>query len=183
VESELANLEIPETMLNRIQSMEHLIQQAHQGFDAAELVTQRRYDLLGPSGEVIMPHVWEAIIEPGWDITLKPWPEPEPPPEPIPPPLDDSILTLDDILNPKKKNKSKGIHSSHAVSQNPLLIHVGIGGGSKKKTTGKSSGLAGWMSGGTSTKGGTKSLKDDKKLDVAADSQHGASEQGLCIVM
>lgn len=110
--------------------MEHLIQQAHQGFDAAELVSQRRYDLLGPSGDVIMPHVWEAIIEPGWDITLKPWPEPEPPPPPPPEPvlstLDDSILTLDDILNPPKKDKSKGMHyclsRSHDTSQYPLLI-------------------------------------------------------------
>jgi hypothetical protein len=33
-----------------------------------------------------------------------------------------------------------------------------------------------------STKGGGKSLKDDKKPDVAA-TQHGASEQGLCTVM
>lgn len=92
--------------------MENLIQQAHQGFDAAELVMQRRYDLLDPSGEVIMPQFWEAIIEPGWDITLKTWPEPEPPPEPVPPPLDDSILTLDDILNPKHgKDKPKGVYS------------------------------------------------------------------------
>jgi hypothetical protein len=55
------------------------------------------------------------MVEPGWDITLKPWPTPEPPePEPPPPPepemLDENILTLDDILNPKKnaKDKSKG---------------------------------------------------------------------------
>jgi hypothetical protein len=89
-----------------IQGMENMIVQAHQGFDAAELVMQRRYDLLGPSGEVIMPHVWDAIVEPGWDITLKPWPAPEPEPEP-PPPLDDTILTLDDILNPKKSSKDK----------------------------------------------------------------------------
>lgn len=38
------------------------------------------------------------------------------------------------------------------------------------------------MSGGMSTKGGGKSLKDDKKPDVAA-TQHGESDQGSCTVM
>ena len=55
---------------------------------------QRRYDPLGLSDEVIMPHVWDEIVEPSWDITLKSWPSLEPEPEP-PPPLDDTILTLD----------------------------------------------------------------------------------------
>lgn len=81
-----------------------MIVQAHQGFDAVELVMQRRYDLLGPSGEVIMAHVWDAIVEPGWDIILKPWPTPEPEANP-PPPLDDNVLHLDDILNPNKGSK------------------------------------------------------------------------------
>jgi hypothetical protein len=40
------------------QQMETMIVQAHQGFGAAELLMQRRYDLLGPSGEVIMPRAW-----------------------------------------------------------------------------------------------------------------------------
>lgn len=78
-----------------------MIVQAHQGFDAAELVMQRRDDLLGPSGEVIMPHVWDAIVEPGWGITPKGRPKPELEPEP-PSPIDDAIFTLDDILNLKK---------------------------------------------------------------------------------
>jgi hypothetical protein len=116
-----------------LQGMENMIVQAHQGFDAVELVMQRRYDLLGPSGEVIMPHVWDAIVEPGWDITLKPWPAPEPEPEP-PPPLDDTILTLDDILNPKKGSK-KPIRNSQA----------------------RKSGFASWMSGGTSSTSRPKS--------------------------
>ena len=94
------------------QGMEQMIHQAHHGFDAEGLVLQRRYDLLGPSGEVIMPHVWEAIVEPGWDITLKPWPEPEPPPEPTAPPMDDTILTLDDILDPKRSKKGMPIFDS-----------------------------------------------------------------------
>jgi hypothetical protein len=82
-------------------SMEWMIEKAHEGFDAAELVLQR---------EVILPNVWDAIIEPGWDVTLKPWPAPESQPEAIPP-LDDTILFLDDILNEQKiaNGKSKGM--------------------------------------------------------------------------
>jgi hypothetical protein len=113
-----------------MQSMENMIVQAHQGFDAAELVQQRRYDLIGPTGEVIMPQVWDIMVEPGFDITLKPWPtpepaEPEPPPPPEPEMLDENILTLDDILNPKKGAKMPT--------------------GKPKK---KNGGFATWMSGG-----------------------------------
>ena len=123
-----------------MQGMEAMIIQAHQGFDAAELVQQRRYDLIGPSGEVIMSQVWDIMVEPGFDITLKPWPTPEPPePEPPPPPdpemLDENILTLDDILNPKKRAKMPA--------------------GKPKKKIG---GFATWMSGGMSSRsvsGGT----------------------------
>ena len=43
------------------------------------------YDLHGPDGEIILPQVWESVIEPGWSITMHMWPMPEaPPPEPTP---------------------------------------------------------------------------------------------------
>ncbi|KAI1752341.1 hypothetical protein F4782DRAFT_501465 [Xylaria castorea] len=32
------------------------------------------YDLIGPNGEVILPHLWEKTVEPGWSITMKIWP-------------------------------------------------------------------------------------------------------------
>jgi hypothetical protein len=117
-----------------MQSMENMIVQAHQGFDAAELVQQRRYDLIGPSGEVIMPQLWDSTVEPGLDITLKPWPTLEEAyPEPPPPELevvDEYILTLDDIVNPKK--------------------HTG-------KPNKKNGGFAAWMSGGRSSRSGSGS--------------------------
>jgi hypothetical protein len=50
--------------------------------------------------------------------------------------------------------------------------------GKKKKPTG----LAGWMLGGAPSRS-SRSLKGDKKPDVAAKSQHGATEKGACIVM
>lgn len=48
-------------------------------------VEQGHYDLLGPHGEIILPHVWETVVEPDWTITMHMWPmneekEPEPPP-------------------------------------------------------------------------------------------------------
>lgn len=32
------------------------------------------YDLIGPNGEVIVPQLWEHMVEPGWSITMHMWP-------------------------------------------------------------------------------------------------------------
>ena len=139
-----------------MQGMEALIIQAHQGFDAAELVQQRRYDLIGPSGEVIMPQIWDCMVEPGFDITLKPWPTPEEPPcsEPSPPPeldvLDENIPTMDDILDAKKQSKK-------------------LTGKAKKKSGG---GLVSWMSGAMSTRsilGGTSNKSGSGSTSISSD--------------
>ena len=37
-------------------------------------VADGHYDLLGPHGEIILPHVWETVIEPDWTITMHMWP-------------------------------------------------------------------------------------------------------------
>ena len=37
------------------------------------------YDLIGPCGEIILPGVWEAVVEPGWAISMYMWPMPDPP--------------------------------------------------------------------------------------------------------
>ena len=37
-------------------------------------VSEGHYDLLGPQGEIILPHVWETVIEPDWTITMHMWP-------------------------------------------------------------------------------------------------------------
>ncbi len=50
-------------------------------------VIEGHYDLIGPNGEIILPQVWETMIEPDWLITMQMWPMPEPPPpKPGPPP-------------------------------------------------------------------------------------------------
>ena len=60
--------------------MEYLIKEAF--LHVAELgphVADGHYDLLGPKDEIIMPSIWESVIEPGWEITMHMWPIPEPP--------------------------------------------------------------------------------------------------------
>ena len=37
--------------------------------------------MVGPHDEIIMKHVWEVVIQPGWEISMHMWPIPEPPPE------------------------------------------------------------------------------------------------------
>ncbi|KAJ9602262.1 hypothetical protein H2200_013117 [Cladophialophora chaetospira] len=144
----------------RWRDMEGLINQAFQHIDnLADHVMAGRYDLIGPDKEIIMPNYWESIVEPDMHITMMMWPIPEPPPPEediiITPGDDGGILIMDDGIGPRREKKGK-----------------------KKKPTG----LAGWMLGGQSSRG-SRSLKGDKKPDVAAKSQHGATEQGACIVM
>lgn len=65
-------------------------------------VMEGHYDLIGPSGEIILPQLWETVIRPGWSITMHMWPMPDvqkpnhrghgrrpaqPPIEPPPPPM------------------------------------------------------------------------------------------------
>lgn len=78
--------------------MEDLIRQAFLHVDViGPHVQEGHYDLIGPNGEIILPQVWETMIEPDWAVTMHMWPMPEPPkpgpeappappPEHIPPP-------------------------------------------------------------------------------------------------
>lgn len=75
-----------------IQGMEELIKQAFLHVDViGPHVHEGHYDLVGPDGEIILPQVWETMVQPDWAITMHMWPMPEPPPppppgEPVPPP-------------------------------------------------------------------------------------------------
>ena len=81
--------------------MEELIRQA---FLHVEIigphVAEGHYDLVGPNGEIILPQVWETMIEPDWTITMHMWPMPEPPAEEplpdIPPEGVDEIIVVPD---------------------------------------------------------------------------------------
>lgn len=69
--------------------MEDLIRQAFLHVDViGPHVQDGHYDLVGPNGEIILPQVWETMIEPDWAITMHMWPMPEPPkPAPEAPPV------------------------------------------------------------------------------------------------
>lgn len=65
--------------------MEELIRQAFLHVEViGPHVAEGHYDLVGPTGEIILPQVWETVVEPDWTITMHMWPMPEPPP-PDPP--------------------------------------------------------------------------------------------------
>ncbi|OBT52271.1 hypothetical protein VE04_07263 [Pseudogymnoascus sp. 24MN13] len=67
------------------QGMEDLITQAFLHVDViGPHVQEGHYDLIGPNGEIILPQVWETLIESDMAITMHMWPEPEPEPEPEP---------------------------------------------------------------------------------------------------
>ena len=60
--------------------MEYLIKEAFlHVVDLGPHVADGQYDLLGPKDEIIMPSIWESVIEPGWEITMHMWPIPDPP--------------------------------------------------------------------------------------------------------
>lgn len=69
--------------------MEDLIRQAFLHVEViGPHVAEGHYDLVGPNGEIILPQVWETMIEPDWVITMHMWPMPEPPPPPPEPPAE-----------------------------------------------------------------------------------------------
>ena len=73
-----------------IQGMEELIKQAFLQVDVlGPHVQEGHYDLIGPNNEIILPSVWERVVEPDWSITMTMWPiEKSPPVGPrIPGPL------------------------------------------------------------------------------------------------
>ena len=60
---------------NSLQGMEDLIKQAFLHVDViGPHVQEGHYDLIGPNGEIILPSVWEKVIEPDSNITMHMWP-------------------------------------------------------------------------------------------------------------
>jgi hypothetical protein len=58
--------------------METLIKQAFLHVDViGDHVHQGHYDLTGPDGEIILPQVWDTMIQPDWEVTMHMWPMPE----------------------------------------------------------------------------------------------------------
>ena len=81
--------------------MEDLIRQAFLHVDIiGPHVAEGHYDLVGPNGEIILPQVWETVLEPDWTVTMHMWPIPEPPKPEDPPP--DAAAPEIVVVEPKK---------------------------------------------------------------------------------
>lgn len=185
--------------------MQDLILQAFIQVDKlGPLVQEGHYDLLGPNQEIILPQVWETVVEPDWTVTMHMWPMPEPKP-PTPPP--GGILNIDDLLPPKKGGKGKGAKRFRPppapppppppppdLGLDPLVITPSNTSASKADKAPKKTGTKAPKKGGPTSfgswmlaaprpaKGGQKALKETKKPDSAAGSQHGAPASGSCAV-
>lgn len=60
--------------------MEDFIRQAFIHVDVIGPHVQKgHYDLIGPNGEIILPQVWETVVESDMFITMHMWPMPERP--------------------------------------------------------------------------------------------------------
>lgn len=95
----------PFDVCNTWSGMEYLIKEAFLHVaDLGPHVAGGQYDLLGPKDEIIMPSIWESVIEPGWEITMHMWPIPEPPDG-----GDALAVGMADvvIVEPEKKDKKK----------------------------------------------------------------------------
>lgn len=133
------------------QGMEELIRQAFLHIEViGPHVAEGHYDLIGPDGDIILPQVWETVIEPDWAITMHMWPIPEkpkedpPPPPPAPEPA--PVKPPDPPAEPKKK----------------------ADGPKKAKAGGPAvpGSFAMWMLGGTNRRGGKGGPKVEKKPDA-----------------
>lgn len=66
--------------------MEDLIKQAFLHVDVIGPHVQKgHYDLIGPSGEIILPQMWDKVVEPDWSVTMHMWPMDKKPQRPQPP--------------------------------------------------------------------------------------------------
>lgn len=118
--------------------MEELIKQAFLHVDViGQHVHDGHYDLVGPDGEIILPQVWETMVQPDWTITMHMWPmedpapkSPPPPPPPPMPPLGDPWVGVDMPHRHPSKGKGRGdkVHKILGDPPMPKNRHRGGGG-------------------------------------------------------
>jgi hypothetical protein len=89
--------------------MEDLIKQAFLHIEViGPHVAEGHYDLVGPNGDIILPQVWETVVEPDWTITMHMWPIPEKPKEPDPPAADSPAPAKPDAAATAPEKKKDG---------------------------------------------------------------------------
>ncbi|KAJ5114578.1 hypothetical protein NUU61_000337 [Penicillium alfredii] len=144
----LLQLYNPELIIDLTQGMEELIRQAFLHIEViGPHVAEGHYDLIGPNGDIILPQVWETVIEPDWAITMHMWPIPEKPKEPDPPaaeapPVKEAEAPAPAPAEPKKKSESAS---------------------KKNRPKGPPGGIAMWMIGGSNRPRTKQAPKAEKK--------------------
>ena len=192
--------------------MEELIRQAFLHVEViGPHVADGHYDLVGPNGDIILPQVWETVVEPDWTITMHMWPMPEKPKTPIDdiPLIDDPLMMMDDYLAPKggkgkggkkvttsKSSKGKGIPPPppDLFGDLPMFPPSGVeivppSASAKSKATARPKpvgGLASWMTGQRPKP--KPALKVVKRPESVTGSQYSAgsrtaADPAACIVM
>ncbi|TPR05530.1 Phosphatidylinositol 3- and 4-kinase family protein [Aspergillus niger] len=130
-----------------MKGMEELIRQAFLHIEIiGPHVAEGHYDLIGPNGDIILPQVWETVIEPDWTITMHMWPipekpktpEPAAPPEPVPQeppppevpeaPSEEAVIVLEE---PKKKPEPAGSKKSRTKASDPGPLALWMVGGNR----------------------------------------------------
>jgi hypothetical protein len=79
MEGIVSSTNLTKAALTIMKGMEALIQQAFLHVDViGQHVHEGHYDLFDPSGEIILPQVYESMVKPDWAITMQMWPIPDP---------------------------------------------------------------------------------------------------------
>lgn len=146
--------------------MEELIKQAFLHIEViGPHVAEGHYDLVGPSGEIILPQVWEEVIEPGWSITMHMWPIPD-----RDPPADTSPAAPE----PKKSDGGKStllIEHGFSPKHRAACLEAGadqtIPFPGNKKSRHKPLGFDKWFMDGYKPRRAAKSAKVEEKADAA----------------
>lgn len=122
----------PYEMCKTWKGMNDLICQAFAHVEPiGQMVVDGNYDLIGPSGEIILPQIWETVLEPDWTVTMHMWPIKEVPTEKPPPPG----MTMRHPIHPPGKRGGRASAGPHSERERggppppPLAPSAPIPGG------------------------------------------------------
>ncbi|WPH03696.1 Hypothetical protein R9X50_00657900 [Acrodontium crateriforme] len=109
--------------------MEGLIKQAFLHVeDYGYHVEQGHYDLVGPDGEIILPQVWDTMIQPDWEVIMMMWPMPEPEkPDKLQKDAQEMFMGFENLAMPpvEKKRKDGKKKDGKKAKKSPEIVNVG----------------------------------------------------------
>lgn len=152
--------------------MEDLIKQAFLHIEViGPHVAEGHYDLVGPNGDIILPQVWETVIEPDWSITMHMWPIPEKPKDPDPPPAEAPPAeppkeAAPAPAEPPKKARKLRCYFTR-ISSLLTWFFLLIAPKKAKPNAGAPGGFANWMMGGRKPPKPKAAPKAEKKPEAA----------------